>query len=249
VIYTRRLTDNWSLFANYRLAKLEGNYEGLFRNDNGQSDPNITSLYDFPSSPLLASQFAHGPLPSDVRNVLHVYPSYQFPSGLRLGANLTYQTGVPRTSMLAHPIYQNAGEIPGKDPVYAYWKDPTPDPTTAQCTLPDCVLAKTSDLSSALTDPDAQSGIFLFTYTPVRLGNLGRTPSVASLDLHADYPVDTGKSQLRIMFDIFNVTGSQKPTVFDNNVELTAGVTDPDFLKKIQFQNPRAFRLAARWEF
>jgi hypothetical protein len=29
-------------------------------------------------------------------------------------------------------------------------------------------------------------------------GNLGRTPSIASLDLHADYPVTLAKSQLRI---------------------------------------------------
>src|SRR5262249_3858013 len=43
LIYTRRLADRWSLYANYRLSSLQGNYEGLYRNDNGQSDPNITS--------------------------------------------------------------------------------------------------------------------------------------------------------------------------------------------------------------
>jgi len=32
---------------NYRWAKLYGNYEGLYRNDNGQSDPSISSLFDF----------------------------------------------------------------------------------------------------------------------------------------------------------------------------------------------------------
>ena len=239
LIYNRRFSNNWSVLANYRLSKLEGNYEGLFRNDNGQSDPNITSLYDFPSSPLLQSQFASGPLPSDARHVLHVYPSYVFPIKLRVGANLTWQTGVPRTSMLAHPIYQNAGEIPGKDPVYGYWADPGTGP----------IIRTTSSLPSALTDPDALSNIFLYSYTPVRRGNLGRTPSVASLDLHADYPVTLAKSQLRIMFDVFNATDSQKPMTYEDTVELTAGVTDPDFLKAIQYQVPRSFRLAARWEF
>ena len=239
VIYNRRFTHNWSLYANYRLSKLEGNYEGLFRNDNDQSDPNITSLYDFPSSPLLQSQFASGPLPSDARHVLHVFPSYVFPFKLRVGANVTWQTGVPRTSMLAHPIYQNAGEIPGKDPVYGYWADPGTGP----------IIRTTSSLSSALTDPDLLSNIFLYSYTPVRRGNLGRTPSVASLDLHADYPMDFGKSQLRIMFDVFNVMDSQKPMLYEDTVELTAGVTDPDFLRATQFQVPRSFRLAARWEF
>jgi hypothetical protein len=161
-----------------------------------------------------------------VRHVVHVYPSYLFPF-------------VPRTSMLAHPIYQNAGEIPGKDPVYAYWADPGTGP----------ILRTTSSLSSALTDPDDISNIFLFTYTPVKRGNLGRTPSVTTLDLHADYPVVLGKTQLRVMFDIFNVTDTQKATAFEDTVELTAGVTDPDYLKKIQFQNPRAYRLSARREF
>ncbi len=239
VIYTRRLTNNWSVFANYRLSKLEGNYEGLFRNDNGQSDPNITSLYDFPSSPLLTSQFDKGPLPADSRHVVHVYPTYVFPFKLRVGANLTYQTGVPRTSMLAHPIYQNAGEIPGKDPVYAYWTDPGTG----------LVLTTTSSLSSALSDPNAASNIFLFSFTPVKRGNLGRTPNTTTLDLHADYPLSLGKTDLHFMLDIFNVTDSQKATTFEDTVELTAGVTDPDFLKTIQFQNPRAWRLAARWNF
>src|SRR6266849_5326338 len=32
---------NWALAANYRLAPLKGNYEGAFRNDNGQADPGI----------------------------------------------------------------------------------------------------------------------------------------------------------------------------------------------------------------
>ena len=36
--------------ASYRWAKLKGNFEGFFRSDNGQSDPAITSLFDFPTN-------------------------------------------------------------------------------------------------------------------------------------------------------------------------------------------------------
>jgi hypothetical protein len=244
VIYTRRLTNNWSLYANYRYAKLDGNYEGLFRNDNGQSDPNITSLYDFPSSPLLESQFTSGPLPSDVTHVVHVYPSYIFPFKLRIGGNLTYQTGVPRTSLLAHPIYQNSGEIPGKDPVYGYWANDGVTNGGAD------FVAKTSSLSAALNDLNSfGGGIFLFDYTPVKRGNLGRTPNITTLDLHADYPITIGKTELSLIFDAFNVTDSQKALTYEDTVELTAGVTDPDYLKALSYQNPRAFRLAARWSF
>src|SRR6185295_5986635 len=44
----RRLANNWSVMASYRYSRLRGNFEGFYREDNGQSDPGISSLYDFP---------------------------------------------------------------------------------------------------------------------------------------------------------------------------------------------------------
>src|SRR5262245_13986451 len=246
-IYTRRFSDNWSVYANYRFSRLVGNYEGLFRNDNGQSDPNITSLYDFPNSPLMSGQFTSGPLPADVTSVLHVYPAYQFTKKLRLAANFSWAPGVPRTSMLAHPIYQNSGEIPGINPTYAYWADPGNTGNPANF-----VLRKTKSLSAALADPESGpfgGGPFLFSYDPVTRGNLGRTPDLVTLDLHGDYPFQFGKSRVTVMLDVFNVFHSQEATLYDDNIELTAGVTDPDFLKPVQYQAPRQWRLSARWDF
>ncbi|OLE67750.1 MAG: hypothetical protein AUG09_00890 [Acidobacteria bacterium 13_1_20CM_2_68_7] len=244
-IYTKRFSDNWSVYANYRFARLIGNYEGLFRNDNGQSDPNITSLYDFPNSTLMSGQFISGPLPADVSDVLHVYPSYTFNNKLRLGANFSWTGGVPRTSLLAHPIYQNSGEIPGINPTYAYWADPVGGGNPANF-----ILRKSKNLSAALTDPDSVTGaIFLYSYDPVKRGNLGRTPDLVTLDLHGDYPINFGKTKMTLMLDVFNLFQSQEATGFEDTVELTAGVTDPDFLKPIQYQTPRQWRLAARWDF
>jgi hypothetical protein len=239
-IYTRRFSDNWSLLATYRIARLKGNYEGLFRNDNLQSDPNITSLYDFPNSPLMSGQYGTGVLPTDVSHVLRLYPSYQFANKLRLGANFSWFSGTPRTSLLAHPIYQNSGEIPGINPTYGYWVDNGGN----------LEIRRTNDLSEALTDPDAISGlVWLDSYTPVKRGNLGRTPDNVTFDLHADYPVQIGKSTLTVMLDVFNVFQNQEALTFNDNVELTAGVTDPDFLKPTSYQSPRSWRLAARWDF
>ena len=45
VTANRSFANNWSLMASYRWSQLKGNYEGFFRNDNGQSDPSITSLF------------------------------------------------------------------------------------------------------------------------------------------------------------------------------------------------------------
>ena len=55
----KNFSHNFLLRANFRFAKLYGNYEGLFRNDNGQSDPGISSLFDFTTGKLglLGAQF------------------------------------------------------------------------------------------------------------------------------------------------------------------------------------------------
>lgn len=128
----RRLRDNWQFFANWRIAKLFGNFEGSFRNDNGQEDPNISSLFDFIASVGLADQFEPGLLPTDRVHIVNFYGSYMINSGwangLNIGSNLRVQTGTPITRFLAHPAYFNAGEIPsggrgalGKTRVNGVW--------------------------------------------------------------------------------------------------------------------------------
>jgi len=108
----KRFAQNWAIHANYRLAKLFGNYEGLFRNDNGQSDPNITSLFDFIWSPALADQFKVGVLPTDRRHVANIYGHYLFRNRLNIGMGWQILSGAPISKLLAHPAYLNAGEIP-----------------------------------------------------------------------------------------------------------------------------------------
>ena len=116
----RKTTPKWTAFANLRFAKLEGNYEGLYRNDNGQDDPNISSLFDLPVEALAdparglngTEQFQSGPLPSDRKLVANIGYTYVFDMGLNVGAVSRIQTGTPKTAYLAHPVYENAGEIP-----------------------------------------------------------------------------------------------------------------------------------------
>lgn len=108
----KRFTKNWQLLANWRVADLFGNYEGLFRNDNGQDDPNITSLFDFPRSSSLGDQFNPGPLPTDRRHIGNFYASYLFDMGLNLGVGWRIQTGYPLDKLGSHPAYLNQGEIP-----------------------------------------------------------------------------------------------------------------------------------------
>jgi hypothetical protein len=104
--------------TNYRWSQLSVNYEGAFRNDNGQSDPNISSLFDFVQGDfnLLGQQFAVGWLNTDRRHIFNNFVSYSFSSSflrnLTLGTGVRVESGVPINDLKAHPAYQNAGEIP-----------------------------------------------------------------------------------------------------------------------------------------
>jgi hypothetical protein len=114
----KNFSQGFLIRANYRFAKLYGNYEGLFRNDNGQSDPGISSLFDFTQGVvgLLGAQFTPGYLNTDRRNVGNLYGSYTLPNGffrkLTGGIGLRGQTGTPISRLASHPVYQNVGEIP-----------------------------------------------------------------------------------------------------------------------------------------
>ena len=135
----KRFSNNWQLLSNWRIASLRGNFEGHFRNDNGQTDPAISSLFDFTEGDfgLLGDQNAVGPLNTDRHHVVNIYGSYAFSNkgfkglrrrlkGLNLGAGLHMESGVPVSEFLAHPVYLNPGEIPvggrgklGRTPFFA----------------------------------------------------------------------------------------------------------------------------------
>jgi hypothetical protein len=114
----KSFSRNWLLRANYRYAKLQGNYEGAFRNDNGQADPSMSSLFDFVAGQygLLGDQFAIGSLNTDRRQVMNTFFSYVFDKtflkNLTLGTGIRIQSGIPINDLRAHPVYRNAGEVP-----------------------------------------------------------------------------------------------------------------------------------------
>src|SRR5205807_5133150 len=92
------------------------------RNDNGQTDPGISSLFDFTAGDfnLLGDQFKPGPLNTDRRFVSNVYGNYSLSkergykalNGLNLGIGWHMESGVPLSKFGAHPAYLNAGEVP-----------------------------------------------------------------------------------------------------------------------------------------
>jgi hypothetical protein len=119
----KRFSNHWLAVVNFRWGTLYGNYEGAYRNDNGQSDPGISSLFDFTAGKLnlLGDQFTNGMLSSDRRTVGNLFLSYNIGSdtpfvhrarGLTIGTGLRGQSGVPLSLLGDHPIYLNQGEVP-----------------------------------------------------------------------------------------------------------------------------------------
>ncbi|MFP5277282.1 MAG: carboxypeptidase regulatory-like domain-containing protein [Acidobacteriota bacterium] len=123
VEFNKRYSNHWLAVVNFRFANLWGNYEGAYRNDNGQSDPGISSLFDFTAGKLnlLGDQFRPGYLSTDRRVVSNMYLSYtvgedspgiHFLKGLTTGLGLRGQSGIPLSYLGDHPAYWNQGEVP-----------------------------------------------------------------------------------------------------------------------------------------
>src|SRR5216683_2423437 len=114
----KSFSHNWALAANYRIAQLRGNYEGAFRNDNGQADPGISSLFDLTEGQLglLGNQQSIGFLNGDRKHVLNVHSTYVLGNGrlkgMAFGGGVRVQSGLPLTTLVAQQAYQNAGEVP-----------------------------------------------------------------------------------------------------------------------------------------
>ena len=99
--FNRRFANNVSFQTSYVYSSLIGNYEGLFRNDNGQADPNITSLFDLVS--LLGNSY--GRLPNDRPHQFKFNGSYQTPWKFVMSGNFYAQSGIPFNQLTSHPVY------------------------------------------------------------------------------------------------------------------------------------------------
>ena len=102
---TKNFSNNWLAQASYTYSNFRGNYPGLFRYENGQSDPNITSEYDLVS--LMSNK--QGPLGSDRPNQVKLYGAYHLDVTSRMyavgGLGFSALQGQPVSVLGAHPLY------------------------------------------------------------------------------------------------------------------------------------------------
>ncbi len=229
----RRFADRWGVQASYRWSRLWGTFEGAYRDDNGQSDPGITSLFDFPTNDpsytaigvpefgfrgdiRFLGKLGEGPLPLDRRHQIKLFGTYAFPMGINAALGIQMSSGKPLTPLAANPNinYQNGGEI-----------------------------------------PECPRGCGFETVD----GFKERTPFMTDISGHVDYSLRfTGNRRIVFLADVFNLFNTHTVLDYDNFTETTFGAPNPNFGQPTtsvlggnpaQIQTPRQIRLGARFEF
>jgi len=228
ITLNRRLANNWSALASYRWSRLRGNFEGFYRDDNGQSDPGISSLYDFPQNdPTYTSigvpqfgfqgdiQFLGSPdgiLPLDRPHQIKLVGNYMW-RDLNLGVGFNASSGAPLTPLTTNAVYGNGGEVP--------------------------VGARGSGIQTVD-------------------GFMTRTPFQSDVDFQAAYQIPFGRDRrLTVLADIFNLFNQQIVQNYDTFTALTFGAgANPNFgqptseiIAGPQIQAPRQIRIGARFLF
>ena len=218
----KRFSDNWAILGSYRWSKLTGFFEGFFRNDNGQSDPGITSLFDFPTNdPTYTSigvpefsfsgdirflgALGEGPLPNDRPHQVKVYGTYAMDNGLSLGAGFNIGSGQPLTAFAANPLYDSSGEI-----------------------------------------PEAPRGSGIETTDN---GFRERTDAEVDLNFNASYSIYFGEQRLVLIADFFNLFNNQYVSQYTQNTQIGYLVPEPDYGRPWEYADPLQMRLGVRFEF
>jgi hypothetical protein len=253
-ILNKRFGDHWLFYGNVRFSRLRGNYEGLFRNDNGQSDPNISSLFDFPNSPILEGQFQNGVLNTDRPYSMKLYGSYQFDNGVNIGSASTWrpETRGRRSWRTRTASTRTREKFRARIRSTTGTRRPKLRPAAGRTCASQPVARMTSSVMPARRARSSPLGRSRTSSTTRRSGAVptgGRRRKSRSTSTRVGSTSSIVGRRSRSARRVFNVLNSRETTLFDDNVELQAGVTDPDYLKPLAFQNPRSVRLFARWSF
>ena len=198
---TRASPTTGRLLASYRWSQLKGNFEGFFRSDNGQSDPAISSLFDFPTNDpsytaIGAPQFgfrgdirfqgarwARAVLPNDRPHQVKLYGNYAW-GNLNVGLGFNVGSGRPLTALAANPAYDNGGEI-----------------------------------------PETLRGGGIQTSERLQGARRQRYPGRPPRRLH---PEAQRPQRVILLADVFNLLNNQDPLDYDNWTEIAAGTVNPN---------------------
>jgi len=215
----KRFTNNFQFISSYVYSSLTGNYEGLFRNDNGQSDPNITSLFDLQS--LLNNTY--GRLPNDRPHQFKFNGSYRTPWKLLLSGNFYAQSGTPFNQLIPHPIY-------GNNEGFAVQRGTAivPAVSTSQAGFPNFVSSIGSNRTPMTMNLD------LGVYYPIKIGE-GK-----ELRFSGDW-FNVFNSQRAVTLD--------QTFTINSGVTSVPPVANPFYGSALLVQPPSSFRFGAKFTF
>ena len=81
-------------------------------------------------------------------------------------------------------------------------------------------------------------------------GAMGRTPNTVAIDYSGQYLMKLpGTQSISFRVDIFNVFNSQKPTSFDQNLDVSYGVPNGNYGNVTAYQTARRVRLGVKYQF
>jgi len=235
VTATKRFTQHYQFIASYTYSSLIGNYEGLFRNDNGQTDPNITSLFDLVS--LLKGDF--GRLPNDRPHQFKFNGSYETPFKLMLSGNFYLQSGSPFNELTPHAVY-------GNNEGFGFCDNPSnpSNPNPGVCVPRGTAVVPVVGASQA-GFPNVVDSI-----------GTNRTPVTFNLDLGFYYPIKIKEHmEFRLSADWFNATNAQRAVTLDQTSVINSGVsgvnpvTNPFWGSAQLVQPPSQWRFGAKFSF
>ncbi|MDX6383850.1 MAG: hypothetical protein QOK48_1423 [Blastocatellia bacterium] len=216
---TKRFTNNYQFIASYVFSSLIGNYEGLFRNDNGQSDPNITSLFDLQS--LLDNTY--GRLPNDRPHQFKFNGSYRTPWKMLISGNFYMQSGTPFNQLIPHPIYGNNEGFQVQRGTAI-----VPAVTATQAGFPNVVNSIGSQRTPTTMNLD------LGIYYPIKIGEK------KELRLTGDW-FNVFNSQRALTLD--------QTFTINSGVTGVPAVPNPFYGSALLIQAPSAFRFGAKFSF
>jgi hypothetical protein len=105
VSFVKNFSDLWLAQASYTWTQLRGNYDGLYRPETNQLDPNLNSTFDLKS--LLLNN--DGPLSADITHNIKLYLAKEFVvlpvMSVTLGASFNAASGAPINYLGAQVLY------------------------------------------------------------------------------------------------------------------------------------------------
>ena len=187
-----------SLTGAARWLRVRGNYAGPVEVGNGLRRDELTSIYEYPASPLVRSFYQRGDLTTESPLRTELTLAYAAPAIRGLDGALRWRRaeGTPRTAWLSPPGKQTGAILPGDTPDY-YILD---------------------------LDQDGRPDRFVLRdYRPLSRGALGRNPARNSLDALLRYHWRGLGGEMAAVAELDNLLNSRRALRYDDRIELPLG--------------------------